>query len=538
MRTSVFLECASNSVPKVGMIKKFIDLLKSMGYDALYLGTADTYEIEGEPYFGYNRGRYSLAELKELDGYAAERGLQLIPALQTLAHLDFLPQYVDYADIIDISNILLVGEEKTYALIDKMFASVREASSGSVVHIGMDEAFLLGLGKYMHKHGYTDRTKIMLSHLEKVIAIAAKYGFTCEMWSDMFFRLINDGEYDLADCKMTDDLKVLIPQGLKLDYWNYGNVGYERLSNAVAQHKKLTDNLCFAGGIIKWMGFAPDNEYSMQALTVSRKVCEDYGVNDYMVTLWADNGGEASWFSTLPGLYFYAQYLQGKAKSLTDFDKEGFRRLTGVAFDDFMLVDKINKPRAGATYKTLNNKCFFYLYNDVFLGDMDSLLSEGIGIRFADVAREIGAVKGGEYGYIFESLSALAKVLSVKAELGKNVRKAYAAGDKAELRWIAEKTIPELLSNLALFFEKFSVAWHKENKSYGFEAQCVRLGGLRQRLEFVRGVLKDYANGKIDKIEQLEGEQLPFNYTNWSDELSEDDLVFSGYRQIALDCVL
>lgn len=57
----VFVECASNSVPTVATLKKFAALVARMGYNVLYLGTADTYEIPSEPYFGYNRGRYTTA---------------------------------------------------------------------------------------------------------------------------------------------------------------------------------------------------------------------------------------------------------------------------------------------------------------------------------------------------------------------------------------------------------------------------------------------------------------------------------------------
>ena len=36
------------------------------------LYTEDTYEVDGQPYFGYMRGRYSKEEMKEIDDFAAE----------------------------------------------------------------------------------------------------------------------------------------------------------------------------------------------------------------------------------------------------------------------------------------------------------------------------------------------------------------------------------------------------------------------------------------------------------------------------------
>lgn len=59
----------------------------------------------------------------------------------------------------------------------------------------MDEAHMVGLGKYLDQHGYRNRQEIMQRHLEMVLSICKQYGFTVQMWSDMFFRLAFHGAY-------------------------------------------------------------------------------------------------------------------------------------------------------------------------------------------------------------------------------------------------------------------------------------------------------------------------------------------------------
>ena len=59
----VMLDCSRNAVLNVDALKKYIDILVKFGYSRVMLYTEDTYEIEGEPYFGYLRGRYSKKEL-------------------------------------------------------------------------------------------------------------------------------------------------------------------------------------------------------------------------------------------------------------------------------------------------------------------------------------------------------------------------------------------------------------------------------------------------------------------------------------------
>ena len=83
----VMLDCSRNSVPTVNTIKKYIVRLAAFGMNRLYLYVEDTLEIEGYPYWGYLRGRFSKAEMKECDAFGKEFGVTLIPCIQTLAHL-------------------------------------------------------------------------------------------------------------------------------------------------------------------------------------------------------------------------------------------------------------------------------------------------------------------------------------------------------------------------------------------------------------------------------------------------------------------
>ena len=108
----VMIDCSRNAVLKVETVKQYADLLKKMGYNTLMLYTEDTYEVDGQPYFGHFRGRYSKAELKELDSYCAKIGIELVPCIQTLAHLNEMFKWrSEYESINDCDDILLIGEE-------------------------------------------------------------------------------------------------------------------------------------------------------------------------------------------------------------------------------------------------------------------------------------------------------------------------------------------------------------------------------------------------------------------------------------------
>ena len=217
----VMLDCSRNAVMKVSEVKRFIDYIAKMGYNALELYTEDTFEVIDEPYFGYLRGKYTLNELREIDAYALSKKVELIPCIQTLAHFTNLVKLPQYADIIDVNDILLIDEPKTYELIEKIFKSLRSAFTSKKINIGMDEAHMVGLGKYLDKHGFSKRFDILLRHLNKVVDIARKYDFAPHMWSDMFFRLANHDQYYAFEGSIDKSVIKEVPDGLALTYWDY-----------------------------------------------------------------------------------------------------------------------------------------------------------------------------------------------------------------------------------------------------------------------------------------------------------------------------
>ena len=65
------------------------------------------------------------------------------------------------------------------------------------------------------------------------------------------------------------------------------------------------------------------------------------------------------------------------------------------------------------------------------------------------------------------------------------------------------------MSRLDAFYQAFRTQWYTVNKTYGFEIQDARLGGLMQRIKSCRERLLAFCDGDIDKIEELSEPVLP-----------------------------
>ena len=529
-RFGVMLDMSRNGVMTVSAVKRFLSVMQKMGYNCLELYTEDTYEIEGEPFFGYMRGRYTSTELKEIDAYAQSLGIELIPCVQTLAHFTALVRHGAYRDIVDVNDILLADEEKTYALIDKIFKTLANNFSSRLVNIGMDEAHMVGLGKYLDKHGFVNRTELLLRHLNKVAEIAKKYGFQAHMWSDMFYRLANGGHYHGGG--VSKDIASKIPDNVDLVYWDYYHDEKKVYDDAFDSHQAISSNTWFAGGAWTWYGFAPLNGWTMQSMRPAIESAKEKKVQDVLITMWGDNGRECSPFALLPSLYAISCYARDEYNE--DAIKNGFKKTFGVDFDSFMLLDipngesyrkcdKIERKMDGAS------KTVFYC--DAFFGIFDKDIERIGDLPYGDYANELKTAKAsaGEYAYLFDDMQAFCEVLAVKATLGLRTRKAYEAGDKTALAKLVteyDKTIEKVQA----FHATHYTLWHNECKPNGWEVQDIRMGGLMQRLTTCKRRLNGYINGEIERLTELEEEVVMANKTpdlrcNWWQYLASNSLL-------------
>ena len=514
----VMLDCSRDAVYTVETLKNYFRLLKKMGYNSVQLYTEDTYEIEGEPYFGYLRGRYSKSELKELNTYAEDMGIELIPCIQTLAHLGGITRWAEYRGITDTGDILLVGEERTYELIEHMFQTCAECFTSRRINIGMDEAHMVGLGAYLDKHGYQNRFDILLEHLQRVCKIAEKYGFKPMMWSDMFFRLANKGKYFVSECEIPQRVIDSVPENVELIYWDYYSPDKSHYDGMIKSHKQFRNSIVFAGGARSWDGFAPYNRFSIGACRAAMQSCTENGIDNIFITCWKDDGAECSLYSSVPTLFYAAQTARGKTDE-AELEKE-FQKFTGLKVGDFLALDFINLCKQDE----IKNPCKYMLYNDPFLGIFDATAEGHSGKEFATVKKALSpGEKSTRYGYIFKTLAALCDVLEIKFTLGIRTREAYQKHETETLHALIEE-YKELEKRLKKFYKRFAEQWHRECKPNGFEKQDIRLGGLIQRVNHCCKRLKEYCEGKLSCLSELDEDILPFDrvpsgnsvlYDNW-----------------------
>lgn len=504
------IDCSRNGVVNLTSLKEIVLIEALMGQNRLLLYTEDTYKLDKYPYFGYLRGGYTKDEIKEVVDFAEGFGVTLIPCIQTLGHLTRPLHWDPMIPLRDGPSTLLIDDEKTYEFIEEMIKFSRECFKSKEIHIGMDESTEIGNGRYRNFHKDSNRVEMFCRHLDRVISICNKYKFSPMIWSDMFFRLNTKDEEYYREKPLPKSTLKLIPKGVELVYWDYYHSEKEVYDRMNKFHKETGRKISFAGGSWRWKGLAPSIQGSFKHSIPAIESCVDNKIKFVFVTAWGDNGNDCSIFTTLPVLALYST-----ADYFSSTDKEKINSLlvaiSGQTLDDFFLMDLPDMPDNKVLIPQYNPSKYF-LYQDVMNGMFDCQVKPNFKDNYKKHAETLlkASKNSRDYGYVYKTLSLLCEALAIKVDMGVKLRAAYKANNKKEMVKIVRE-IPKLVTILNELNAAHREQWFKENKQSGFDVIDGRSGFTINRLLSVKKLVEDYAKGKLEKLDELENEILPYN---------------------------
>ncbi len=520
------VDMSRNAVMNVKTVKFMLRKMALMGLNAFMLYTEDTYEIEGRPYFGYMRGRYTKEEIRELDAYALKLGIELIPCIQVLGHLATHLRWASASPYKDTQNVLLVGADQTYALIDDMFKTVSECFTTKRLHMGMDETHDLGTGAYLDKNGYRDRADVYLEHLSRVVEIAKKYGFEPMMWSDMFFELAGGRGCPTyaTSIVMTEDIAKRVPEGVQQVFWDYYHSDEEFYAVNIEKHKMLGENTMFAGGIWTWSGHCPQFRRSLANTEPALDACKKGGIKEVIATIW-HNGSECSLVLSVAGLAWYAAYDYAGSFDIDAIRKTFEAACPGANYDEFIMTELPEYPHG-----TRQGVSKALVYNDPLIGLIDAHVKHyDFAPYYAEMTKSLSGI-GQDldvFASAFDVIHKLSSLLENKCDFGVRLKAAYDAGDREMLALLRDEcdVIIEKISALRLAHRK---EWMEHNKPFGWEIHDVRYGGLAARFDTVKARLSDYLCGDADEIPELLADRIAFK----GDERTLD-FIWANYKNVS-----
>ncbi len=508
---STMIDTSRCGVPTVASICELIDYLAVMGYDMAMLYTEDTVTLESRPYFGYMRGRYTCDDMKAIDDYAFEYGIEVIPCLECYGHMEKYLMWREARPIKDTAGVLLAREEKTFEFVDELVRTVSSCFRSKRIHIGMDEAWDMGRGNFLDKHGYVPPFQIFNEYMERLIEITDKYGLTAMMWSDMYFR-ISDPNHQYYEESVIVPPEVIekIPKGVELVFWHYGEKAYCD-DYMLKKHNELGRKVIYAGGLWSWIGHFPEHNWAMDAIHFSLNACRNNNVREAMATIWSNDNAECDLFANLFGLSYFAElcFDQNADKSKL---RARFEATTGGNYDAFYSMSFYhNSFGEGETYPKYSERFLgkHVFWQDVLEGLFDThLFAKQMSGHYAASAKLMKSYKGGRWDYLYDFAYRVFDYLATKTLIAERLVPAYKAGDRDTLSEIASELLPLLKKKTVALHKLHKKIWMSNRNMIGWCNLDIRYAGVVARCDTAIELISAYLEGKIPTIESLDEERL------------------------------
>lgn len=501
--------------------KRYIKLLSEYKINQYYLYLEDMFYHPSHPKIGKNRGALRIDEIKELDAYARDHYIELIPIFECLGHVDNILTHPEYEHLGEFpgAQCLDVSNPKIYDFLRDYISKISETFSTKYFHLGLDESWDLGKVRSKEYVNNKGKSEVLLDCYEKLYQIARESGNHHVVMYDDILR-----SDKLIQEKLNKDLILM--------YWNYAP---KKHFSSIQKYVKMGFRVIISPGMLNWERNFPDTINSAKNIINFAKEAHKYrnkGCIGIATCTWGDQryysfrenelfgtilGASVSWtpkrveydnFTRKFGFLFY-----GLEPSLLDKFQEMYELISSSADNYYfkaLYIPIILLPPPYYTYffkhpfPTKKFKPPFKKYEK--LGE--------INLQALDFMKELKAsvlFEGKNFEYI-EFGAELAVILTEKIDLSLKISKLLNQKD------LEEERIKDIISDLEKIKEKFSKIKDKYEMMWLRAAKRPCLDIILRRFDH----LDKFYENKIQQLKKgikFQDPYLPSEWI-WADEKS------------------
>jgi hypothetical protein len=205
-------------IPSHTQFLKWLDFFKTCGFDGLVIEYEDRYPFQSLP--GVFRPGFSKEEWQAVYAKCGELGLEIIPLVQTLGHLEWLLKHDDYKGWREdnLANEICPSDESAVAGILTFLDEVIDTHLPftKLIHVGCDETWNLAscpTCRERANNAAEGKLRVYLDHMQTICKRVIERGARPLVWGDMFWR---EGRPELA---------AELPEETILVDWQYSGAG-------------------------------------------------------------------------------------------------------------------------------------------------------------------------------------------------------------------------------------------------------------------------------------------------------------------------
>lgn len=290
----VLLDISRDRVPTLETLQGLVDKLYTLKINQLQLYMEHTFAYKGHEIIWQHASPLTKEDIRKLDAYSRDRGVELVPNQNSLAHMHrwiMHENYCKYAespseinrDIIENENYgvrsdsLCPTDPGTLELIKDLYEQLLPNFTSRQINAGLDEPNDLAKGGERSRSAITSEgsSQIYLEYLKKIYDLVKSYGADrlMQFWAD--FVLSNQGMI----CLLPKDVIPLV--------WGYGD-GYPFESGKCFNDWNIKWYVC--PGTSAWSSFGGRTRDSVRNLTQAAFKGKENKAAGFLITDWGDNG--------------------------------------------------------------------------------------------------------------------------------------------------------------------------------------------------------------------------------------------------------
>lgn len=158
--------------------KRYMDILSHYKLNAYYLYMEDMFSHPKYPLIGKNRGALTQKEIKELDEYAKDKFIDLVPIFETFPHVDNILSLKEYQHLGEFPGAQCFDgcNPEFFSMMEDYISTISKAFSSEYFHIGCDESFDFGKVKTKGLVDQKGKANALVDIYEKLYGFAKKNG--------------------------------------------------------------------------------------------------------------------------------------------------------------------------------------------------------------------------------------------------------------------------------------------------------------------------------------------------------------------------
>ncbi len=298
------LDVSRDRVPTMAELRKLIDRLAGLKINQLQLYTEHTVAFAGHEAVWKDASPLTFEELAELEAYAAEHFIDLVPCQNVFGHLHHwltTPGYEDLAECPDGWDTpwghrseepfsLNPGDPRSLELSEDLIGQLATHSGSKLFNIGCDETMDVGQGRSRERVEREGRAAVYADYLGKLCRAVASHGKTPMFWGDIVL-----GHPELIG---------QVPADAILLNWGYEAEQPWEKQSATFRDAGVRFYVC--PGTSGWCTITGRGRNATENLRRGAEAAIAYGAEGFLNTDWGDHGHWQPAPVSLPGLVYGA----------------------------------------------------------------------------------------------------------------------------------------------------------------------------------------------------------------------------------------